>query len=405
MSEEQETSHEVDADNEARESSVTAQGSDGGAETGKGRSSASGRKGNAAAWLALIVALAAGGFTAWQWWMSRSAVETETDALLPRVEGQADEIEDQSRALGEMRERVDALNAGLEDLSSRVESDDFDPAALRRQVRSQAEAIEQLREVSDSRSQRLDRALESMETRLEQSGAAESTRIEDSLADARFRMALMEVAGLLRLGQARAELASDLSGAVAAYERARARLEGIDDGRLEQLRQLLSREVEALRSVGSTDWAAISGRLSALESDSARWPVAGGDAAAQARADESDAASEQGWWSSVRESLGGLVRVTPREAAPLAPAAVESVRERLRLHLAAAQAAVAGRRVEELRNQVDAAEALIRDHFDTSSEPVSRALETLTEALSADEPSLPDLGAALAEAERRLGAS
>ena len=104
--------------------------------------------------------------------------------------------------------------------------------------------------------------------------------------------------------------------------------------------------------------------------------------------------------------MGSLVRVTPRESAPLTPAAEESVRERLRLHLAAAQAAAARRNGDELASHASTAAGLIEAHFDTASNAVSSALETLSNLASSASPqSLPDLGGALAEAERRLAAS
>lgn len=405
MSEQQETPHEADEGTDSRELSDRARESEGESGGEKAAPAASSRTGHGAAWLAIVVAFAAAGFSGWQWWITHAEDDTENENITSRLEAQASEIESHSRSIDEALDRIGALGAELEELSTRVDSFDFNPSALQRQVRSQSEAIAQLREDSNSRSQQLDQALERMASQLEQSGAAGSARIEESLADARSRLGLMEVAGLLRLGQARAELASDASGAVVAYERALARLESLEDGRLDRLRQLIAREAEALRSVERPDWAALSGRLSALEAEAARWPVSGTGRVENAEAEEVEADSQQGWWASLRDSLDGLVRVTPRETAPLAPAAVESVRERLRLHLAAAQAAVAGRRIGEMRDQIAAAESLIRNHFDTSSEPVSRALETMAEALSADEASLPDLGAALAEVERRLGAS
>lgn len=358
--------------------------------------------GNVVAWLALLLALGAAALAGWQWWLS--AADDQAGQLGTRVEQQADAIESQSGRVSELGERMDGVEARLDELARQVGERDFDPAELRSQIQSQADSDAELRQQVASLSERLDQAVSNVESQLEQAGAARSDRIEDALDDARFRLGLVEIAGLLRLGQSRAELAGDPAGAVAAYQLAQSRLGASGDGRLDRLRQLVARELEALQAVEPTDWAALAGRLSALESESAQWPMAG---AAERSSEEAGevAGDADGWWSSLRASLGGLVRVTPREAAALTPAAVESVRERLRLHLAAAQAAAARRSNGELARHLEVAENLVRTHFDLSSESVSRALESISEAASADSPSLPDLGSAVAEAERRLAGS
>lgn len=356
------------------------------------------------AWLALLLAVAAGGLAGWQWWLANAS--DESGGLVSRLDNQAGAIDFQARRLDQLDQRVESVDARLDELAERIESRDFDPDALGRRIRSLADSNADFRQQVDSLSQRLDEMVSNLQSRFEQAGADRSNQIEDTLADARFRLGLIEVAGLLRLGQSRAELAADPVGAVAAYGQAQSRLETIEDSRLERLRQLVASELETLRSVDTTSWSELAGQLSALEAESGQWPLAGSGEPDRGESPTAEAGdSDEGWWSSLRSSLGGLVRVTPREAAPLTPMAVESVRERLRLHLAAAQAAVARRNIEELVSQLDVADGLIRTHFDTAADSVLRALDTISEAAATETPSLPDLGAALAEAERRMAAS
>ncbi|NBD95216.1 MAG: hypothetical protein GVY11_01915 [Gammaproteobacteria bacterium] len=366
------------------------------------------RGANAPAWMALLLSLAVAALVGWQWWSSTR--DDEPDRALTRIDANSDAIDRQSREIEALGDRVDSVDRRLDDFEQQLSSLEFDPAELRGEVRSQADSTAELGDRVSDLSQRLDQLDSSLESQLSQAGTAGSEELQQTLAEARFRLAVTEVAGLLRLGQSQAELAGDTAAAVAAYRRAGSRLEAIGDGRLERLRQLVARELEALRSVETTDWAGLSGRLSALESESAQWPLAAAADDAEvdersAAADADGAAEDDGWWSSLRRSVGGLVRVTPRESAPLTPAAAESVRERVRLHLAAAQAAAARRNLDELAVRLESVAELMRARFDTSAEAVKRALGTLEEAAAVESASLPELGDALAEAERRLGAS
>lgn len=406
---EQKESHSVSPDSESvsappeesEEDRATAEAQ---GEAESSNEAASGRGSAVVAWLALLLALAAGGLSGWQWWLAHSG--DEPGELISRVDEHGGAIDSQAGRIDQLGERFESFDARLGELAEQTDSSDFDPDALRRRIRSLADSNADLREELNALSQRLDEAVSELKAQVEQTSSDRSGEIDDSLADARFRLGLIEVSGLLRLGQSRAELAADPAGAVAAYRQARARLEAIDDGRVERLRQLVARELESLRSVETTDWSALAGRLSALEVESAQWPLAGsGEPADTGLSERESEEPDSGWWSSLGDSLGSLVRVTPREAAPLTPAAVESVRERMRLHLAAAQAAAARRNVEELAGQLEIAGELIRAHFDTSADAVSRALDTISAAASAENPSLPDLGGALAEAERRMAAS
>lgn len=373
-------------------------------DTKSGDSTASRGGGSAPAWLALLVSLAVAGLVGWQWWMARS--DDGAGRLAEQVAEQSGAIDSLAQRVDELAERVESGASRLDSVSGQLESRDFDPAALRRQVRAQAEADADFEQQLVALSNQLEQSIAQVESQLEQAGAARSEGIEESLAEARLRLGLVEVAGLLRLGQAHVEMAGDPDVGIAAYRQAHTRLETIEDGRVSRLRELVADELEALRSVQTTDWNALAGRLAELESQSGQWPMGVADTRLAPESSETEAAGEEdGWWSSLRSSLGGLVRVTPRQAAPLTPAAVESVRERVRLHLAAAQVAVARRDGKALTRHLESTSELLRTHFDTSADAVSSALEVLSEAAPVASPSLPGLGGALAEAERRLGAS
>ncbi|WP_376692198.1 uroporphyrinogen-III C-methyltransferase [Wenzhouxiangella sp. EGI_FJ10409] len=419
-----EPDHPVVHDDAGEDSAAVGTDSSSGRDSHDTSTSNGGRRGgNGLAWLALLLALAAAGLSAWQWWLSTHS-EVEADPLAPRLEEQVDALEEQADALdaqsrrtSELSDRLDALSGRFGEIEGRLPEDGFEPQALRRaddDLSSAQADLEQrqadLEQRVDALSRQLDQAVSAMDSQLEELGTVRTDRIDESLAEASFRLGLIEVAGLLRLGQSRAELAADYDSAVSVYRRAQARLESIDDSRAQRLRQLVGQELEALRSIEATDWSALVGELAALEGETGQWPMQSRQAATDEP--ESDSGGDggegegDGWWAELRRSMGGLVRVSPRESAPLTPAAAESVRERLRLHLAAAQVAAARRDSEELANHAAAAVEVIDAHFDSGSDSVKGALETLSAMTSAVSPqSLPELGDALAEAERRLAAS
>lgn len=412
-----EPDHPVVQDDSEEDSAAAGTDSSAGRDSHDTSTSNGGRRGGKGlAWLALLLALAAAGLSAWQWWLSTHS-EVEADPLAPRLEEQADALEAQSRRSTELSDRLDALSGRFGEIEGRLPEDGFDPQALRSaddDLSSAQADLEQrqadLEQRVDALSRQLDQAVSAMDSQLEELGTARTDRIDESLAEASFRLGLIEVAGLLRLGQSRAELAADYDSAVSVYRRAQARLESIDDSRAQRLRQLVGQELEALRSIEATDWSARVGELAALEAETEQWPMRSQRAPADEPGSDSDGDGGEGegdgWWAELRRSMGGLVRVSPRESAPLTPAAAESVRERLRLHLAAAQVAAARRDSEELANHAAAAVELIDAHFDSGSDSVKGALETLSAMTSAVSPqSLPELGDALAEAERRLAAS
>lgn len=366
------------------------------------------RGANGLAWLALLLALGAAGLSGWQWWQSTKD-DGDRNPIGSRLDEQSAAIEAQSQQTGDLAERLDGLSRRIGEIEERLPAEDFDPEALRRTDGDLSDAQTDLEQQVTDLSRRLEQAVSGLESRLDDVGVARTDQIDESVAEASFRLGLIEVVGLLSLGQSRAELAADYDAAANAYQRAQSRLESIDNGRMQGLRQLVARELEALRSFEAMNWSALGDQLAAFEAESAEWPMA-----SRPPVDDDEPASDAGdgdstdggWWSGLKRSMGRLVRVSPRESAPLTPAAAESVRERLRLHLAAAQVAAARRNGEELARHASTVAELIEAHFDRSSDAVSSALDALSKLASPASPqSLPDLGDALAEAERRLAAS
>lgn len=371
------------------------------------------RGGGIVAALALIVALGAAGLAGWQWWLAQVDEDGPAPELASTVEEQTDSLASLQARTDELSQRLQKTQSGLEEAQSRLdelteaaESSSEEPEALRRELQSAASDRKQIQQRLSTLSDRLDTTVSDFEARLEETGTVRSDRVESLMDQADRKAALMQVAVLLRLGRSRIEMADDREGALAAYRSAKAQLGKTESGSFERLRQLLAQELQSLESMQMTDWPALIGRLAALEQELESWPLRNADGGGVQEQAAGDEQGDEGWWSGLRDTMGGLVRVTPRESAPLTPAAAESVRTRLELHLAAAQAAAARRNGEELRLHLKTAEELVRARFDTASQAVERGLTVLSEVASAHQaPTLPELGGALAEAERRISDS
>lgn len=404
------------------------------AESRAKQKSAPRRRGGGIAWLALLLVLAVGGFTGWQWWQqeqqaasmpAQQDANTALAATQVAHEQRLTQLEARSEAL---EKRLDKMSSQLATLAARPERAPVDESLLARLFALEAELkaglAEQDRDTQaamksglDGLQQQLNRdrrelnagmdalrgqlesALAGLDSRLQGSAEEQSRDLEERVARARLKLGLAEAASLLELGRSRAELDEDLPAAIAAYERADAALASLQDARLERLRRLLGEELQALRVLELPDWAGLSGRLAAMEAAVADWPLADTEAADALPVDEEE--EGRGLVRGMKAALGGLVRVTPRASAPLSPEAAESVRERARLHMAALQTTLARRDAGEMAQRAAALTGLIEQHFNPSSRAVDQALDFLS-SLAVSDAGLPRLGAALTEARSRL---
>ena len=370
------------------------------------------------AWLALVFSLAALGAAGWLLWQSFEApLEADFSQRLETVDGaidsQARGLRQQALRSQEQAERLQALNDRIARFESRLSAVAERPdgpgaelSSLRERVSGQVERIDSLQSTLSELRGELESAIPELRDRVGELQSRRDTQLAEMLSGAEFRLALIEAAGLLRLGQARAELSGQAGEALEAYRLAGSRLDGLEDPRVERLRREVAREITRLESVEPVDWSALGARLSALEAGVTQWPLAGAATAATPRGEVAGGDEESsGFWGRLGNSLSGLVRISPRESAPLSPAAGASIRERLRLHLAAAQAAAARRNAEELKLQAGQAGELLAAHFETSARPVAQALTALEEVAAIDTASLPELGDALAAIEQRLADS
>ncbi len=239
-------------------------------------------------------------------------------------------------------------------------------------------------------------------------------RITSDLAHRRAEWILAEAEQLLVIANNRLHLARDVRSALAALRGTDALLHQLADPKLLPVRRLLAREINALTALEKTDVPGISLRLGALAEGVDRLPLAmemrlreaGGapDAAAVA-----SAASEEAPWRAAARSIWGdlrsLVRIrTDVEIRrPLLPPEQQYfARENLRLMLYGAQLALLQGNTAVYRQNLEAADRLVKQFFDLDTQAVA-AMRGELDKLKAESiiAQLPDISASL-ESLRRL---
>ena len=110
--------------------------------------------------------------------------------------------------------------------------------------------------------------------------------------------------------------------------------------------------------------------------------VSTADAEDQAAESDSEQSGPSRAWSSVKNAMSGLVKVTPPERAKLvqlSPDAEFFLRNNIALQLQSARLALLRGEQAIFEQTLDDTSALLNEYFDTNSASVTGALETITE--------------------------
>jgi len=223
-----------------------------------------------------------------------------------------------------------------------------------------------------------------LETRLAESQsqqAALDTLYRD-LAPSRDELAIVEIEQVLALASQQLSIAANVPAAIAALQLADAKLARLDRPRFAPLRRAIAADLEKLKAVPYVDVAGLAGRLDAAIAAIDAMPLAR-DERLPAPVAAPPLAEAPSWSRALREmwaDLRGLVRVdvSDRPAAPLvAPSQQYYLRENLRLRLLSARIALIARNESAFRADVKAAEAWLKQYFDTRARQVSTVLASL----------------------------
>ena len=323
--------------------------------------------GGALSALALIVALGAAGFTAYQWHQDRGEENVLRNELARRLANM--ETQNKDAAL-----RVQQATAALHDTEVKV---------------GVLEA-----KLAESQNQQV--ALEALYQEL--------SRNRDEWAFADIEQSVL-------LASQQLQIAANVRTALIGLENVEARLQRMDQPRYSALRRALVRDIERLKALPLVDVYGTSARLDDAIAAIDRLPLA---MDARARPDAAvavtpaPAAEVPAWERVLREAwreLRQLVRVQSsgvQDAALLAPEQAFFLRENLKLRLLGARIALLSRDGKSYQGDLQAALAALERHFDARDISVTTTAAALRKLQSAQvQIELPDLQETL-EALRKL---
>jgi uroporphyrin-3 C-methyltransferase len=365
--------------------------------------------GRGLAMLALLLSLLALGGVGWFHYQgltqSEQGADDEAEALA-ELRAELATLRQQTSAVEADLTRLDAERSEtVPALADRLASLESEQTRLQERLAASGDLSSELDQVRSLASRQVD-AQESFRQRLDgieqvQGGltsdlAAVQSRLDDVLVslqeqrglqrevdrDLALKLDLIEVAALLSIGQARMELVGDRESALAAYAQASRQLATVDDRRLGQVRERLAEEQALIESLSEPEWARHTARLARWELKVDEWPLRPelGVPATPASASSSEAG--EGWFSTVRQSLGQLVTVERLDGLSLDEDAIIAIREQIRLHLAAASLALQRRDTETLSLRLEHLIDLLDEFFQVDSptlEPIRAELEAMTE--------------------------
>ncbi len=311
-----------------------------------------------AAVLALLIALAAAGFTAWQnYELRRDRAQLELD--LARKLEQIETIGSDSRRLSnDARDVVRDVEARLGQIEARLAG-----------IQNQRLAIEAL---------------------------------YDELSQSRDEWTLAEVEQILLVASQQLQLAGNVKAALIALEAADARLARSNRPQLTQVRRVIAQDIERLKSSPFVDVTGIGLKLESVISKVDELPLVMQTRPAGGNEHVAADSAEQGWRLLIAElwhdmlSLVRIERIDTPDTPLLAPEQAFFLRENLKLRLLGARLALLARDQAAYRADLAAAVDWSARYFDTAAPSVAASIDTLNELAQSDiQIDLPDVSASL----------
>ena len=317
------------------------------------------RRGNGIAWLALLlslVALAAVGYTISQDWLAAS--DTAADDAIDRLDNR----------VAAAQQGLSELDARISELDSRDSSDQSEIDALRQELDERVRLLSSL----PARMTTLEGSVSSL------AGISDGARDAWLIAEAEYYM---------QIANAQLQLANNPQLAALALGMADERVVQMSNPALIDVRRAISDELAALDVMEKPDIAGATMTLASLARVVESLPLA---SASKSTDDEQESVGEEASgmkraWSSMKNAMSGLVKVTPPDQAKLAlmsPDVEFFLRSNLALQLQSARLALLRGEQAAFEQALDDTSALMSQYFDGESAQVASAQETLVEIRS-----------------------
>ncbi len=315
------------------------------------------RKGGGVAWLAFLLSVIAVSAVGYRWFNDwRAPEDTSQLDTLADVNALRDELRTTNESISTLGTRIDA-----------IPSTDYsgDIAAVEQQVTERLLLLNTL----PSRMSTLENSVASL------AGISQGARETFLLAEAEYYM---------QIANAQLQLANNPHLATLALQMADERVTQLADPALTDVRRTLSDELAALEVLEKPDLEGATLTLASLARVVESLPLASQrqESGNDNDADDEEQGSVDRAWSSVKDAMSGLVKVTPPEQARLAilsPDAEYFLRNNVALQLQAARLALLRGEQSIFQQSLDDASTLLNTFFDTDSDAVAGTLETLGE--------------------------
>ncbi|AXQ31236.1 hypothetical protein D0B54_22250 [Solimonas sp. K1W22B-7] len=230
--------------------------------------------------------------------------------------------------------------------------------------------------------------------------------LNEAVAGGRGRFVMASIENLLLLANDRLQIAGDVRSALVALQEADARIAGMRDPRLFNVRQALAEERAALQAVPQPDYAGAALTLSSLASRAAQMPLRARAPDHYETAMQAPAAAAPGTtrWQRLKQSVGQALHgmfTLRRNQGPaarlLAPQEEALVHQVLMLRLEAARVALLRGDTVSFRDACSGASRWLRDYFRAEDPAVQGALGELERLQPLElSPPLPELTRSLA---------
>jgi uroporphyrin-3 C-methyltransferase len=313
------------------------------------------RSGNSLAWLAFLVALialSAAGYTAWRNWQGAS--DTSVDDQVAGLESR----------ITSTTQSIASLEAQIAELSSRDPGIDAAIDGLRRELDERIRLLSSL----PARISTLEGSVASL------AGVSEGARDAWILAESEYYM---------QIANAQLQLANNPHLASLALRMADERIVQLANPALTDVRRAISDELASLDVMEKPDIEGATLTLASLARVVESLPLASDtDAEEAAQEIDPEQSGPSRAWSSVKNAMSGLVKVTPPERAKLiqlSPDAEFFLRSNIALQLQSARLALLRSEQVIFEQTLDDTSALLNEYFDTGTASVTGALETIAE--------------------------